>query len=227
MPVPWRSASARALGLACLLAFAAITAPAAQAARIGLREAETGLTTIQLDAGQSLVLELFIDTEGETLEGYVLGADIDVLGGSVSALSVTHQNLTGLFPDFFGPAIIDNTADTIRNTGQGAFSASLPAGVYVVDLIDITVDFYGAVEEITVTPGLFGEVLGVAGGSCPGTAVGCAVTVESATIIPEPQTALLMGVGLAGLAISGRKKRTGGGRLQRQLMLTHTLASAV
>ncbi len=134
-PAPWRSAGVRALGLAGLLLFSAITAPAAQAARSGLGGEETGLTTTQLDAGQSRVLELFIDTEGETLEGYVLGADSDVLSGSVT------------------------------------------------------------------------------------------VSVEPATKIAEPQTALLMGVGLAGLAISGRKKRPSGA--PRQLKLTHTLAAAV
>jgi len=123
------------LGLACLLFFATITAPTAQATGNGLGTADTGFTTIEPDARQSIVPELLIDTEGETLEGYLFGIDIDVLGESV------------------------------------------------------------------------------------------AVSVEPATKIEEPQTGLLVGVGLAGLAVSGRKKRTGRARRQRQL--THTLASTI
>ncbi len=199
------------LGLVGLLAATAL-APAANAAVLGLREVGTGLTEIYADAGQSVSLELFLDTEGLGFEGYLVGIDIDAQGGSVSGIAVTHQTLTGLFADLFGPPVIDEAADTIRNDGQTTFTTGLAAGVYVLDIIALTVDAYvvgspGPGQGIILTPGLFGETLGLGGGSCPGTVAGCSVTVQSANIIPEPSTALLMGLGLLGLGASGKATR--------------------
>jgi len=198
-----RSHQAWALGLAALFLLALI--PSAHAAILGLRQVGTGLTTITAAEGSSVDLELFLDTQGLSFEGYVVGIDINAGGGSVSGISVTHQPLTGLFPDLFGPPVIDNAADTVRNDGQTTFTTGLGSGVYVLDILSFVVDAYGP-EEIVVTPGLFGEVLGLGGGSCPGTVMGCSVSYESASVIPEPSTALLMGLGLAGLGLSGRKR---------------------
>jgi hypothetical protein len=193
-----------ALGLAALFLLALI--PSAHAAILGLRQVGTGLTTISAAEGSSVDLELFLDTQGLSLEGYVVGIDINAGGGSVSGISVAHQTLPGLFPDLFGPPVIDDTADTVRNDGQRTFTTGLGSGVYVLDILSFVVDAYGPSEEIIVTPGLFGEALGLGGGSCPGTVQGCSVAFESATVIPEPSTALLMGLGLAGLGASGRKR---------------------
>jgi len=198
-----RSHQAWALGLAALFLLALI--PSAHAAILGLRQVGTGLTTITAAEGSSVELELFLDTQGLSFEGYVVGIDINAGGGSVSGISVTHQPLTGLFPDLFGPPVIDNAADTVRNDGQTTFTTGLGSGVYVLDILSFVVDAYGP-EEIVVTPGLFGEALGLGGGSCPGTVMGCSVSYESASVIPEPSTALLMGLGLAGLGLSGRKR---------------------
>jgi len=192
-----------ALGLAALFLLA--LSPAAHAATLGLRQVGTGLTTISADEGASVDLELFLDTQGLSFEGYLVGIDINAGGGSVSGLSITHQPLAGLFPDLFGPPVIDDVADTVRNAGQTTFNTGLGSGVYVVGILSFVVDAYGPSEEIIVTPGLFGQVLGLGGGSCPGTMMGCSVSFESATVIPEPSTALLMGLGLAGLGLSGRK----------------------
>ena len=172
----------------------------------------TGLTDINAGPGEVVSLELFLDTDGLSFEGYLVGLDFNAQGGSVSGIGVAHQPLPGLFPDLFGPPVIDEAAGTIRNDGQTTFTAGLGAGIYVLDIISLTVDAYGVSnpgpgQGIIVTPGLFGEVLGLAGGSCPGTVAGCAVTVQSANIIPEPGTALLMGLGLFGLGASGRAGR--------------------
>ena len=199
-----RSHQAWALGLAALFLLALI--PSAHAAILGLRQVGTGFTTISADEGSSVDFELFLDTQGLSFEGYMVGIDINAGGGSVSGISITHQVLPGLFPDLFGPPVIDDATDSVRNDGQTTFTNPLAAGVYVLDILSFVVDAYGPSEEIIVTPGLFGEALGIGGGSCPGTVMGCSVSFESATVIPEPSTALLMGLGLAGLGASGRKR---------------------
>ena len=70
------------LGLVGLLAATAL-APAANAAVLGLREVGTGLTEINAGPGQSVSLELYLDTEGLGFEGYLVGVDIDALGDGV------------------------------------------------------------------------------------------------------------------------------------------------
>ena len=175
----------------------------AGAATVGIRQAGTGLTAVQAELSQTFTFELFLDTEGFDFQGYSLG--IDFTGGSVSGLSVAHQSLAGMF-EFFGTSVLDEGAGTIRNINQASLSGSLPAGVYVLDSIGFTVEGFGAGEEIVLTPGLFGEVMGLGGGSCPGTTAGCSVTFASASItpVPEPGTGLLLLFGLLGMAASRR-----------------------
>ena len=210
------------LALAGLLALTAL-APTADAARLGLREVGTGLNAIIASEGHSVSFELFLDTEGLDFQGYFAGIDIDAQGGSVSGLTLTHLPIAGLYPDLFGAPVIDPVALTIRNDNQSGFASSLAAGVYVLDVITVTVDDYavdfpGSGErQVTLTPTLAGESLGLGGGSCPGTIAGCAVSVESATMVPEPGTALLVGLGLVGLAgPSGRRRRRQPGPLAPQ-----------
>jgi hypothetical protein len=152
--------------------------------------------------GDIVDLELYLDTEGLSFEGYYVGVDFS--GGPLTILSVNHQPLPGLFADLFGAPAIDNVASTIRDINQTTFTTPLGAGTYILDLISVEVGALVEGQMITATPGLFdSQVLGLGGGSCPGTVEGCTVSIQTLeiTAIPEPGTALLTASGLLMLAL--------------------------
>ena len=199
----------RAGPIALVLIAALLGAQSALAATLGVREVGTGLTEIFVEEGDTVSLELFIDTEGLSFQGYMVG--VDITGGDASGISVLHQSVPGLVhQDLLGPIVIDEGLGTIRDINQMAeFSSSLNAGIYVVDIITFTVDTYASslLPEILVTPGLFGGSLGLDSGSCPGSVPGCTVNVSSASIVPEPSTAVSLGLGLVGLRAARRRIR--------------------
>jgi len=199
----------RAGPIALVLIAALLGAQSALAATLGVREVGTGLTEIFVEEGDTVSLELFIDTEGLSFQGYMVG--VDITGGDASGISVLHQSVPGLVhQDLLGPIVIDEGLGTIRDINQMAeFSSSLNAGIYVVDIITFTVDNYASslLPEILVTPGLFGGSLGLDSGSCPGSVPGCTVNVSSASIVPEPSTAVSLGLGLVGLRAARRRIR--------------------
>ena len=175
----------------------------ADAASVGLRQGGTGNTTVAALAGDSLSFELFLDTEGLSFEGYYIG--VDFTGGPLTIQSVTHESLPDFFP-IFGAPVIDNVAGTIRQINQSTFTTPLGPGEYVLGLITVELDASPG-PSVTATPGLFGEFLGLGGGSCPSAMPSCSVTFSSAEIVPEPSTALLLATGLFGFALERRSKK--------------------
>ena len=190
-------------GTALALVLAALIPGGADAASVIVRSSGTGLSTIPAGVGDVIDLEVVIDSEGLTIEGWGIG--VDFTGGGVDILSETPT----VFPGFFAMGTtIDNTANTIRNITQFSFPPTfLAAGVHVVSQISVEVtSLLGG--PIVVTPGLFGgDVLGLDDGTCPGTVPDCTVSFSAATI-PEPSTTALVGLALLGLAarrIAGRR----------------------
>ena len=170
----------------------------ASAAIIGLRDAATQSSVFSAAPGSSIDLEVYVDTEGESLEGYYIG--LDFAGGPVTIQGTAHQALPGLSPDLFGTPLIDSGSGTIRRLNQITFTAPLDAGQYVVEVITVQLDaVLGAL--VTVDPGLFGEVLGIGGGACPSGSCSVSFVGAQIEVIPEPGTALLIGAGLLGLAL--------------------------
>jgi len=90
-------------------------------------------------------------------------------------------------------------ANVIRSVQYGSLVPILPGGAAQNQLV-ATLTFR-AVGAGTTTIGYF-LALGDTGAQGNGTVVGAPVTV---TVIPEPGTALLMGLGLAGLGLAGRR----------------------
>ena len=179
----------------------------AYGARIGLRDAATGASTIRFVRNEVIELELYVDTEGLTLEGYYLGVDFS--SGPLTILSLTHEPLPTMIPDLLGPSVIDHEARSIRAINQVTLTSHLTPAVYVVATIAVDVGHLEPADVITVTPGLFGEVLGVGGGACPGTldSGSCSVTAKEMRISPEPGTGLLVVVGLLGLGVWSNRSR--------------------
>lgn len=190
--------------LAGALLFALLLAGSpAQAALLGLRETGTGATQISALPGESVSLDLYLDTGGLSFEGYVAG--VDFTGGPVTGISVVQQAI-GMTADLFGPMVIDDVAGTIRNMNQATFGVGLAPGEYVLDTISFTLGTPAPGSSLVVTPGLFGETLGLAGGSCPGTVASCSVSFAS-VVVPEPGAGLLLGAGLGVLQMGTLRRR--------------------
>ncbi|MFP6639902.1 MAG: hypothetical protein VCC04_06645, partial [Myxococcota bacterium] len=87
--------------IASMMAVVLGSADSARAASMGVYQEGTGLTEIIADEGDTVSLVLYLDTEGESFEGYMAG--IDITGGSVSGIAVAHQGLgvapNALYPD--------------------------------------------------------------------------------------------------------------------------------
>ena len=187
MLTPWRAVSVLAIWL--------LLAGAANAASLTVRpngSSAVGTNSVLLaSVGATLGLEVVLDTEGLTFEGYSYG--MDFIGGDVSGLAVMHESFSGLAEDIFGAPVTNDAAGTIRNVNQAKLSAGpgLVAGIYVLDTISFTANVIPDPDGILATVGLFGEVLGLGEGSCPGTVQGCNVQTFATTIqAPEPTVGL-------------------------------------
>jgi hypothetical protein len=189
-----------------LFAIAFLIAPnvAGAVPTVTIREAGTGFlnqdTIIVASPGDTVNFEVVLDTDGLSFEGY--SYDLEITLGTVSSITLTHANLSPLIPDLLGLPVIDELADTINNINQGTLSTGLSAGVYVIDGISVFIDaipFDGIVVNAVLGPG---GTFGLGGGVLAPTLF----LPAALTIVPEPTTALLVGMGLAVLAL-GRRRR--------------------
>ena len=188
---------------------------ASTASALSISLSATTPTTILI--GETVTVKLYLDTGSETM---VTSVFTSVGNDNPSALSFTSgtspgqilfntssfegvarvsQPTTGVAGDAAGRVRAANFA-TATPTGSGVSSAN-----QLLATLIFTGDAAGSIDlaPLLVTSGNLDEFT-VAHASVAGSvSLGGPVTI---TVIPEPGTALLMGLGLAGLAAAGRRR---------------------
>jgi PEP-CTERM motif len=166
-----------------------------------------------LNAGDQISIQLRMDTEGETQITSVfnsLGVDPGLLsfvsGTSPGQILFNTSTFEGV-ARVSQPAL--NPGDPAGQVRAANFAAAGPSGVSSANQLLATVIFEavagaGGTTSVTqiVTVGDDVTVGGVVSAYTPAAASG-PITVLP---IPEPGTALLMGLGLAGLGVAGRRR---------------------
>jgi hypothetical protein len=154
--------------------------------------------------GDSLTLDLYADPETENLQAWFL--QVTHVGNTASAAAQEAFIFAGgaLASPLGSP--VPNSIDGGNATGQYAFTVSppgsIPAGTPAFK--------FGSISFASLAPGDL--VIEVAPGGAVGGPGGVdlvaagLVTFDSITIVPEPSTALLVGLGLLGLGVAGRRK---------------------
>ena len=206
-----RMHSARSAAVAAVMGFcffAIFSATQAQAIAVFFDPAS--VRYFDFGPGDQITVDLRLDTEGETgLEFVAVSVLLDptVLsfagGASPGQILVDPDTLVGL-AQFSQPSV--QPFDPNGTVRAATFGALQPSGVSSVASSDqllatLTFDFVGAGRPNMSAFFAQGDDIIVNGVS-----VKDSVTLGSLVITPEPGTALLMGLGLAGLAASRQRR---------------------
>lgn len=159
-------------------------ASGAKAAEITVREVGSATLnqpeTVTKVPGEVVTLEIVVDTGGMPLSGYSYG--ISITPGAVSGITHTQLPVSPLMN--LGMPTVDEANATVTGIAQVGFFGSAPAGVYVLDRIEFSVDTIPPLGISVVaafqSPG---ESFILSGETCPGTLVGCTVTFNSMNIL--------------------------------------------
>jgi len=166
------------------LILALTAAGGAKAAEITVREVGSATLnqpeTVTKVPGEVVTLEIVVDTGGMPLSGYSYG--ISITPGAVSGITHSQPSLPPLIN--LGMPTVDEANATVTGIAQAGFFGSAPAGVYVLDRIEFSVDTIPPLG-ISVVAGFqsSGESLILSGETCPGSLVDCTVTFNSMNII--------------------------------------------
>jgi hypothetical protein len=173
--------------------------PAAAVPTVTVREFETGNTVI-LAVGSTIKVEIVLDTDGLTFEGYVY--DVSFTSNTVSGISFETESYDP-FVSLSPPLIVD---DGIEDLNQASFPPDfLPAGIYILNTVSFKVDFIPS-GGINIDAFLgTGDFFSLDDGNGP------QPTFFGALVIPEPNPALLVAAGLALLSLPSRRQRGGYG----------------
>jgi hypothetical protein len=155
--------------------------------------------------GDSVTMDLFFDTETENLQAFFL--QVNHAGTVASAAAIEPFIFVGGVVGTPLGAPVPNSAAGGNATGQFVITVGAPGsfapGSGLVK--------FGSISLDTVAAGTLSIDISEAGGAVGGpggqdlVAAGL-VTFDSITVVPEPTTALLVGLGLVGLGVAGRRK---------------------
>jgi hypothetical protein len=167
---------------------------AAGAVSFSVRDKATGLSDFMQDPDDELTLQFMIDPEGATLHQISLEAEWD--GGPLPVLETLSFGL----PAAFTPLEIDGPLDSSPNSvGSIRIELASPIGVQAeapISILDLTFQVIGSPGQATAIGYSQARASDLAG-VLPVTSISGATI----AVIPEPGTAWLMGLGLAGLAL--------------------------
>jgi hypothetical protein len=168
----------------------------ASAASATLSASVTGLNT---PGTNTYTITLFIDT-ADLIRGVIAGVSTT---GTYTGV-FTDPVIAGFTTNLSGAGVLNEGVPT--GTGRAGSWGHVagtpqPGGAYIIGTVEITV-----VAGDTVMPDFSGILDGFVTNSF--TTVGPNGPLTGVTIIPEPTTASLLGLGIVGLVLAGRKRRS-------------------
>jgi hypothetical protein len=146
-------------------------------------------------------------SEAPTYALYIAGGRGPVsLGELTTNLTIRAGTSNQVLLDWSSTAVPTGTRDACGNYGTYPADPAAPSGNacgFTMAVLQFTVHTAGADATFTLSNSSPGNVISLGDGSNPANPVSGAFTVST---IPEPTTALLVGLGLAGLGVAGRRR---------------------
>ena len=204
------------VGLAAALALC-VAGTASAATTIDLKFGGIGGPTVttSLAAPATVTMSVFMTTT-DGLEAFSTtifwnNSDISAIAGTVKWSGILVPGFDSVFaPAMAGPAgtfitFIDNPNKRVFSFDGIQLGSAIPAGTYQLGTI---VWLASAAGTTTFTSGIIDGLDGFIG-CCGSHIINGTVTFNGATmnVVPEPGTASLLGLGLVGLILAGRRKR--------------------